>query len=59
MKDTDFRKQNAKEIGEYELSQDEFQKLIEEKFKRAYAYRVAFGKREDEVVDYNWSQKCL
>ncbi len=53
MTETDFRKQNAKEIGEHELSQEEFQKLIEEKFKRAHAYRVAFGKREDEVVDYN------
>ncbi len=53
MTETDFRKQNAKEIGEHELSQEEFQKLIEEKFKRAHAYRVAFSKREDEVVDYN------
>ena len=49
----DFRKQNAKSIQEHELTQDELEKLIEEKFNRARAYRIAFGKREEEVLDYD------
>ena len=49
----DFRKQNANLIQEHELTQDEFERLIEEKFKRARAYQLAFGKREEEVLDYD------
>jgi 4'-phosphopantetheinyl transferase EntD len=53
MKDLDFRKQNAKEIDEHVLTQDELERLIEEKFRRARAYQLAFGKREEELVEYD------
>ena len=50
----DFRKQrNAKELSEHELTQDELERLIENKFNRARAYQLAFGKREEEIVDYD------
>jgi len=51
MKTTDFRKQNASVIQEYELTQDELERLIEEKFNRARAYYEAFYQREDEFVE--------
>ena len=48
----DFRKQrNAKFLSEHELNEDELERLIEEKFKRARAYQLAFSKREEEVLD--------
>ena len=53
MKETDFRKQNAKEIDEHVLTQDELERLIEEKFRRARAYQLAFGRREDEFVEHD------
>jgi len=53
MENLDFRKQNAKVIEQYELSQDELERLIEEKFKRARAYQLAFGKREEEFVEFD------
>jgi hypothetical protein len=50
----DFRKQrNAKFLAEHELSDDELERLIEEKFKRAKAYNRAFLQRDDEVVDFD------
>ena len=52
MKDLDFRKQrNAKFLEQHELTQDELERLIENKFNRARAYYEAFHKREVEVVD--------
>jgi hypothetical protein len=54
MVETDFRKQrNAKFLAEHELNDDELERLIEEKFKRAKAYHSAFHKHEDEVVDFD------
>ena len=50
----DFRKQkNAKFLAEHELSDDELERLIEDKFNRAKAYSNAFYKREEEVVDFD------
>ena len=40
-------------MQEHELTQDQLERLIEEKFKRARAYQMAFGKRDEEVVDYD------
>lgn len=52
MEDLDFRKQrNARFLAEHELSDDQFEKLIEEKFKRARAYYQAFQKREKEALE--------
>ena len=49
----DFRKQkDADFMAEHELSEDELERLIENKFKRARAYQLAFGKREEEVADF-------
>lgn len=53
MKETDFRKQNASLVQEYELTQDELERLIEEKFKRARVYQQAFDSRDKEVVDFD------
>ena len=53
MNETDFRKQNADVIQKHELTQDELEKLIEEKFKRARAYQLAFKTREDEFVEHD------
>ena len=47
----DHRKQNAKAIEQYELDDDALERLIEDKFKRARAYQLAFSKREDELVE--------
>ena len=48
----DFRKQrNATFLAEHELSDDELERLIEDKFNRAKAYSNAFLKREDELVE--------
>lgn len=50
----DFRKQrNAKFLDEHTLDDDQLERLIENKFKRASAYYNAFQKREDEVVDFD------
>ncbi len=50
----DFRKQkDAEFLAEHELSDDQFEKLIEEKFKRARAYQLAFGKREEEAINFD------
>ncbi len=38
-------------MQEYELTQDELERLIEEKFNRARAYYAAFYQREDELVE--------
>jgi hypothetical protein len=47
----DFKKQrSAKVVVEYELNDDEFEKLIENKLNRARAYREALYKREEEVT---------
>ena len=52
MEDLDFRKQrNASFLTEHELSDDQLERLIEEKFKRARAYQLAFLKRETEAVE--------
>ena len=47
MIDTDFRKQkDAEFLAEHELDKDQFEKLIEDKFKRARAYYEAFLRRD-------------
>ena len=47
----DFKKQKrAKVINEFELDQDAFEKLIEEKFKRAHTYHEALYKREAKLI---------
>ena len=38
-------------MAEHELSDDKFEKLIEEKFKRARAYNDALNKREDLFLE--------
>ncbi len=49
MKDTDFRKQkDVRFLAEHELNDDQLEKLIEEKFKRARAYHQAFLSTQDE-----------
>ena len=48
----DFRKQKeAKFLAEHELNDDQLERLIEEKFKRARAYHEAFFKREQEAFE--------
>jgi len=48
----DFRKQrNAKFLDEHTLTEDEFERLIENKFNRARAYSNAFRPRKDELVE--------
>jgi hypothetical protein len=49
----DFRKQNADELFEHELTQDQLERLIEDKFKRARAYLKAYEVQPGEVVDYD------
>ena len=52
MTDLDFRKQrDARFLAEHELNDDQLEKLIEEKFKRARAYHQAFLNRETEAVE--------
>ena len=54
MIDTDFRKQrDAEFLARHELTQDELERLIENKFNRARAYYEAFHKREDELVEHD------
>lgn len=48
MENLDFRKQREAEfIAKHELTQDQLEKLIEDKFKRARAYHLAFHKRKE------------
>ena len=48
----DFRKQrNAKFLEQHELTEDQLEQLIENKFNRARAYYDAFQKREVELVE--------
>ena len=48
----DFKKQkNARPLSEHELDQDQLERLIEEKFKRARAYHSAARQRDDELVE--------
>jgi F0F1-type ATP synthase delta subunit len=48
----DFRKQkSAKVLSEHELDDDQLEKLIEEKFKRAKAYHRALFIRDEELVE--------
>ena len=52
MKNLDFRKQrDAKFLEQHELTQDELERLIENKFNRARAYYEAFRLREDELIE--------
>lgn len=52
MIETDFRKQrDAEFLEQHELTQDELERLIENKINRARAYYNAFQKREDAFVD--------
>ena len=52
MTETDFRKQrNAEFLAEHELTQDELERLIENKFNRARAYYEAFHKSEDTFAE--------
>jgi hypothetical protein len=52
MSETDFRKQrNAKFLEQHTLNDDELERLIENKFKRATFYYNAFQKQEDEFVE--------
>lgn len=50
--DLDFKKQrNAEFLAKHELTQDEVERLIEEKFNRARAYYDALKPRKDELVE--------
>ncbi len=52
MTDLNFRKQrDAKFLSEHELSEDELERLIEEKFNRARIYYNAFHMQEDKFVE--------
>lgn len=52
MIETDFRKQrDAEFLAEHELSQDELERLIENKFNRARAYYNAFQLRDDKFLE--------
>ncbi len=54
MEDLDFRKQrDAEFLAKHELTQDELERLIENKFIRARAYYEAFHKRADELVEHD------
>jgi hypothetical protein len=47
-----FRKRkNDRELGEHELDQDQLERLIEEKFKRARAWHLALNRRDDELIE--------
>ena len=51
-----FRKQrDAEVLVDHVLDDDAFKQLIEEKFKRARAYHLAFQKQE-ELVTEDWLQ---
>jgi hypothetical protein len=48
----DFRKQKSVDsLKEYELDDDAFEQLIENKFNRAKAYYNALLNREDELLE--------
>ena len=48
----DFKKQkDAEFMLEHELNDDAFERLIEEKFKRARAYHQALYKQADELIE--------
>lgn len=48
----DFRKQrSAKFTAEHELTDDQLEQLIENKFNRAKAYYNAFYKREEQLLE--------
>lgn len=49
--DLDFRKQDADNLAEFELSDDMLEKLIEEKFLRARAYYEALNQREIPLTE--------
>jgi hypothetical protein len=50
--DLDFRKQrNAEFLAQHELTEDELERLIENKFNRARAYYEAFRTRDDLLVE--------
>jgi hypothetical protein len=49
-KDYEKAKRNTRFLAEHELNDDQLEKLIEEKFKRARAYHQALHKRESEAV---------
>ena len=52
--DLDFKKQkDAEFLAEHELSDDEFERLIENKLKRARAYYDALTAREDRTVKFD------
>lgn len=52
MKDTDFRKQkDAEFLAEHELDEDAFERLIENKFKRARAYYDAYLNRDVALTE--------
>ena len=52
MIETDFRKQrDAEFLAQHELSQDELERLIENKFNRAKAYYNAFQLRDDKFLE--------
>ena len=52
MIETDFRKQrDAEFLAKHELSQDELERLIENKFNRARAYYEAFRLKEDTFTE--------
>ncbi len=54
MENLDFRKQrDAAFLARHELSEDELERLIENKFIRAKAYYEAFHKRADELVEHD------
>ncbi len=59
-KDYEKAKRNAVFLAEHELNDDQLEKLIEEKFKRARAYHKAFhSKREIEFTEQDWSQRGI
>ncbi len=61
MIETDFRKQkDVRFLSEHELNDDQLEKLIEEKFKRARAYYEALHKRKEEAeILFDWSQRGI
>lgn len=52
MNEKDYEKanRNVTFLAEHELSQDELERLIENKFKRARAYSEAFRQREEDFL---------
>ena len=54
MESLDFKKQkDAEFLAEHELDDDAFERLIENKFKRARAYYDALHKREEKTVTFD------